>query len=215
MGRSRTDLVGERFGRLVAIKNVGRNQSGKPIWLFRCDCGVEKAVLAASVRSGNTRSCGCLGREVSRARVGALHQCYTHGEAGGRGRSAEHRCWGALISRCGSPTNAAWKDYGGRGIKVCERWWWDFSAFLEDMGRRPSPQHSIDRINNDGHYSCGRCPQCIRNHWPLNCRWATRSEQNRNRRQGAHLERLTKYNFSTGECRGKNISIFKTLEISV
>ena len=94
-----------------------------------------------------------------------------HGFARPGKEAPEYRAWAALRNRCSNPNHDAYKNYGGRGIKVCERWN-DFLAFLEDMGPRPSPKHSIDRINNDGNYE------------PDNCRWATRSEQCRNMRAG-------------------------------
>lgn len=92
-----------------------------------------------------------------------------------------------MISRCTSTGSESWKHYGGRGIKVCERWLHSFPNFREDMGQRPSPKHSIDRINNDGNYSCGKCDECLRNGWPMNCRWATVGEQSRNKRTNRML----------------------------
>jgi hypothetical protein len=84
--------------------------------------------------------------------------------------------------RCFNPKAASYEKYGGRGITVCEGWRYDFLKFVDDLGVRPSTKYSIDRINNDGHYSCGDCPQCIREGWLFNCRWATAYIQNRNRR---------------------------------
>lgn len=95
---------------------------------------------------------------------------------------AEYSVWQDMKQRCYNPKCCNYPHYGARGIRVCDRWRHDFTAFLADMGRRPSFQHSIDRIDNEGNYSCGHCEECLRNGWPANCRWATWTEQNRNRR---------------------------------
>lgn len=96
----------------------------------------------------------------------------------------EYQAWHNMKSRCLTPTHPSWTSYGGRGIRVCADWASrrGFAAFFSVMGSRPSPKHSIDRIDNDGNYSCGRCSDCLRNGWPANCRWATVAEQARNRR---------------------------------
>lgn len=93
------------------------------------------------------------------------------------------KTWKKLKGRCHTPTDSWYKNYGARGIVVCDGWRYDFSAFRDDMGSKPTPEHSIDRINNDGNYSCGKCDHCKENGWPSNCRWASRSEQCRNTTQ--------------------------------
>lgn len=152
------DITGHRFGRLVAISYVNPKR-----WLCRCDCGTETIIPGDNLRRAITKSCGCLRTEVTRSRS------YKHGHNIRGHRSSSYRSWANMIERCTNPHDTDWKNYGGRGIAVCDRWRHSFEAFLEDMGEKP-PGHSIDRINNDGNYE------------PGNCRWATASEQQHNKR---------------------------------
>lgn len=152
------NLLHQRFGKLLVIAEAPRTKQGKASWWVRCDCGSEKIVRASSLVQEQTRACGCLVRE-SQHRV-------THGGSS----LPEYRIWKHMRARCLNETDAAFVRYGGRGIKICKRWE-SFAAFYEDMGPRPSENHSIDRINNEKGYA------------PSNCRWATHAEQSRNTRR--------------------------------
>lgn len=155
---------------LKPIEMVGKDAHGHKRFLYECACGVRKVILAYNVKTGNTISCGCHHRTVSAAQ-GLLNS--THGNCKGGALSAEYRTWQRMKDRCGNPGATGFENYGGRGIIVCERWLNSFQNFLDDMGCKPSANHSIDRINNNGNYE------------PSNCQWATKSEQSRNQRTRA------------------------------
>lgn len=164
------------FGRWHVVSMVGRDKFYDSLWLCRCSCGVVRVVRRGSLVSGNSRSCGCLSAELAAKRAVGMGKKYgpiamlSHGGAR-RGRlTPEYKVWRGVLSRCLNPHVACYERYGGRGITVCARWRESFAHFLSDMGPRPTPQHSIDRINNEGNYE------------PSNCRWATNEVQAKNRR---------------------------------
>lgn len=161
----RIDRIGERFGRLIVLSFAGRSKGGDALWRCRCDCGIIKIILGSHLQSGHAKSCGCLRRDMMRQRQ------EIHGESRPGQRSKEFRAWAAMKQRCLDNRRKDYKYYGGRGIKVCQRWLNSFENFLLDVGRAPTAELSIDRINNDGNYE------------PGNVRWATRLEQNQNKRR--------------------------------
>ena len=153
------DLTGKKFGRLTVI---GRAH-GKH-WSAICDCGGTAVSSGQSLREGKTKSCGCLGKEQ-------LAEGRTKHSGSKR---PEYKLWSGIIQRCTNPNNKHYRNYGGRGISVCDRWK-DFANFFSDIGARPSKELTIDRTNNDGNYE------------PGNVRWATRKQQQNNRRNSIKI----------------------------
>lgn len=158
------NLVGQRFGRLVVIEQVGRNKWGSTTWLCRCDCGTHTVVSSGTLRCGNAKSCGGhKSEDMTRRNT-------THGQR----HSRAYVAWCNMRRRCTDSRAHRFDRYGGRGITYCERWQ-SFQNFLDDMGQPPTG-HSLDRIDVDGNY----CPE--------NCRWADAVTQSRNR---SNIRRVT------------------------
>lgn len=158
------DLTGQNFGRLTVVSRV--TQTGKvkgARWLCDCSCGRKKEIDSTHLLSGRVASCGCLQRELTIAR-------FTQHSGS---RTPEYEAWQGMKARCYAPSNSKYPQYGGRGIRVCERWLNSFAAFRADMGLRPSSAHSIDRIDVNGNYE------------PSNCRWALPQTQARNKQATA------------------------------
>ena len=178
------DLTNMKFGRLTPIRFVER-KNGRSLWECVCDCGNHTIVGYSNLVNGITKSCGCYDIECKLQRNKDRRKSAT---------SEEFRCyqfisdhplygiWSSMVTRCYNPNRKQYDNYGGRGIRVCDRWLGEngFENFVHDMGERPSPEHSIDRIDVNGNYE------------PSNCRWATIKEQSRNKR-------TTKYVYLNGD----------------
>lgn len=156
---SRYDITGLRAGHLTVLQ---RDELDRRNWLARCDCGSVVARRTNKLRTGHVQTCG--GPECPYFRAGYRMRGLTHGMTGSR----EYESWTAMIQRCTNPARKSYPRYGGRGIRICDRWRESFEFFLADMGKRP-PGTSLDRVNVDGDYE------------PNNCRWADDATQARNR----------------------------------
>lgn len=160
------NVTGKRFGKLLVVNLFGkRTHLKRPCsyyWNCICDCGRASVVCGCLLRNGTTRSCGCL-------RIDAAHARKTHRMT----KTGEYNTWATMIQRCTNPNATGYKSYGGRGIRVCKRWF-KFDNFFEDMGLKPSPKLTLERVNNGLGYN------------KKNCRWATMKQQQRNRRNN-HL----------------------------
>lgn len=160
------DLTGQKFTKLTAMEYHPNSVGTLGGWRCICECGNEVFETGGKLRSGHTKSCGC----------------YGPGRHTNISKSNTYRTWVGIRKRCESPSHKN-RNYAGRGISVCKRWENSYQEFLNDMGERPSRLHSIDRIDNNGNYDCGKCEDCnSRGVFKCNCRWASSSEQSRNTR---------------------------------
>ena len=179
------DIAGKRYGKLVALQDVGRASDRQALWKCRCDCGNFKTVKGRDLRCGDVKSCGC------------IHKNY-----GSRNSKTRlYRIWSAMKARCYNPKNKSYALYGGRGIKICAEWKSDFLAFKQwALSSGYASELSIDRIYSSGNY----CPE--------NCRWATATEQGNNTRRnhavtwGGKTQNISQWERELGFKRGVLVS---------
>lgn len=155
------NISGKRFNKLTVIE-LSHVKNHRSFYLVKCDCGVIKQMRKDAIVVNE--SCGCVARKLSKERLKLKPINFRHGHAGTKNKSPTYKTWLAMINRCINPKNNRYSYYGGRGIKVCDRWLESFENFLEDMNERPNINYSIDRIDNNGNYE------------PKNCRWITKSQ---------------------------------------
>ncbi|KKL15314.1 hypothetical protein LCGC14_2068940 [marine sediment metagenome] len=152
------DETGKRYGQLIVISRSKNSPCGRSAWTCVCSCGNTTKIQSGHLRSGKIRSCGCM-----------------RGQKHGMHRTPEYRAWSHMKERCQNSNVRGYRNYGGRGIEVCGEWINNFQAFYDHIGSKPSPKHSLDRIDNDGNYE------------PGNVRWATAKIQANNKRHGGSV----------------------------
>lgn len=184
--------TGDVFGYWTAIEEVSGENPRR--FLCKCVCGTIKGILISDLIAGSSKSCGCLrGSLISEKRT-------RHGLT----ESREYNSWCGMKNRCYNTKSKKYPIYGARGITMCHRWFNSFDEFYEDMGQKPSISHSIDRVDNNGNYDCGKCDDChSRGVFNCNCRWATAKQQGRNTRSNRYFD----YN-------GKRLMLVELSEIS-
>lgn len=177
----RLNLTDQKFHRLTVVSFSHINKSGESYWHCLCECGTIRIIRGIDIKRGHTKSCGCLFKEVMKV-VKTTH---------GMRFTPTYSIWCGIIKRCENPKCESYPQYGGRGIKVCERWRNSFSNFLSDMGERPEDT-SIERTDNNGNYK------------PSNCKWATMKEQGNNKRNnhkitiGSHTHTIAEWSRIVG-----------------
>lgn len=167
-----SDYIGKKYNRLTIVSSEP-NKGGHTMCKSLCDCGNYKICRLSAILSNNTLSCGCLNTETRRKMIKARAIPGVQDESGNA--STEYRTYQHMKGRCYTKTNNKYKNYGARGIAICDRWLASFENFLEDMGKKPSRNHTIERVNVNGNYE------------PSNCIWATPDIQGKNKRNNVFL----------------------------
>lgn len=163
----RMDLSGKKFGRWTVQSERIVRPPNQIMWRCICECGTDKYVSINTLKNGESKSCGCY--RDDKASLNSRKHGFTKYKGGRSPQFPEYTTWASMKQRCYDRNNQSYPRYGGRGITVCDRWKNSFENFLEDMGCKPNPKMTIDRINNGGNYE------------PGNCKWSSRLEQSRNR----------------------------------
>lgn len=158
------DLTGKVFDRWTVLEKAGTNSQKRVEWLCRCDCGTTRKVIGKHLRERKSRSCGCYDFQNDREKPRKNSGRFVNGKP-----TSEYSSWQGLKQRCSNPNDHSYLNYGKRGITYCARWEL-FENFLEDMGERPDPSYTLERLDNNGNYE------------PSNCRWESKTRQSRNRR---------------------------------
>lgn len=187
---------GQKINMLTVVEKTNERKRGYIVWKCICECGNETKIISSNLQSGYTKSCGCLVSKNS-SEANTKH---------GKTHSTEYNTWNGMKGRCLNKNNKDFKNYGGRGIKICDSWLNSFENFYKDMGSKPSKLHSIDRIDNNGNYE------------PSNCRWATLSQQNISKRRklgysGHKLIRKMEFGYIVKIIREKNTRTSLTISL--